>query len=327
MTTRHALHAIGAAMAVSCAAGAAEAQDNGVSDILEDVLREAARTDDLGNGFQALSVFSATPGITAATFYIDDEGDPDLNVIKLTPSHEFGEVSHGVRPYVQASFSYLDYTQDGEVFLADQPTRIELDVKSFTGLAAAGLSIDVAEGTKVRPILLGGYSYVSDSSDISGPFAEELAAAGKDIFFDAHLNSFLVGGAAEIVHERKIGEDINFIGNVRYTHFYANVFSASDEVLETDGDFGVLGSRAEFDGPTGLSLFGRELRWIGFASNTYLPGEQNDALGFSFFFELGGGIELVDRSVVDGIEGVSLRASAILGDHLVGWTAGASLEF
>ena len=72
-----------------------------------------------------------------------------------------------------------------------------------------------------------------------------------------------------------MGEGINLAASVRFTRFCDKVFNASDEVQQTDGDFGVLMSWAE----------------------------------------------------VDAIQGVNLRASAIVGDIMVGSTAGGTLEF
>lgn len=41
-----------------------------------------------------------------------------------------------------------------------------------------------------------------------------------------------------------------------------------------------------------------------------------------------GGIELVDKSIPKGVEGVSVRSSVIAGDNgLTGWIAGVQLEF
>jgi hypothetical protein len=118
--------------------------------------------------------------------------------------------------------------------------------------------------------------------------------------------------------------------NIRYDHFYARNFDASDSVLETTDDFSVLTSEAEVSGPAPLKLFGRGTRWIAFIGNTYLPGDQGDSqsgIGFDNFFEVGGGVALIDPSVVDGIVGLSLRASLIIGQDVTGWSAGLALEF
>ncbi len=181
-----------------------------------------------------------------------------------------------------------------------------------------------------RPIFLAGYSRIWDDSSVSGPDAQTFKNAGKGILFDAWLNTALVGGAAEVAHQGYLGPvtDINYGGNVRYDQFYANTFSASDSVLEGGSTFGILTAAAEVNGPVwGLTLLDREVRWIGYATNTYLPAGTGDELGFDYFFELGGGLELVDRNIIDGLEGVSVRSSVLFGDNVYGWTAGLALEF
>ena len=52
-----------------------------------------------------------------------------------------------------------------------------------------------------------------------------------------------------------------------------------------------------------------------------------ETLGFDYFFEFGGGLEIVDRGVVRGIDGISLRASYITGDNVSGFSVGAHIEF
>jgi len=42
---------------------------------------------------------------------------------------------------------------------------------------------------------------------------------------------------------------------------------------------------------------------------------------------LGGGIELEDDTLLRGLEGVSLRASALVGERVTGWSLGISLSF
>lgn len=310
-------------------AGPAAAQDQALVDALREAFRSEAARSDLGNAFQSLTVFGATPGISAATFHVDDGSgaDLDLNAIKLSPSRSF-HVGLGVRPYVEGTFGYLSAEQTIRVLEGvEDATTAAVDIDAFTVLAGIGIEIPVARGTVIRPIGLIGYSRIEDSAKIRGAFAEELALAGGGIVFDVEIDSLLYGAALELEHARSFEGGITFNGTVRYNQLFDEVLDASDPVLESSGSFGVFTAGAEIDGPTGMTVFSRELRWIGFAANTYLPGEQNDALGFSFFFEIGAGIELVDREVISGIEGISLRGSGIIGDNVTGWTAGLSVEF
>jgi hypothetical protein len=179
----------------------------------------------------------------------------------------------------------------------------------------------------LRPIFLVGYAHVSDDTKVRGPFSDELSEAAADFLFDIEIDSYQVGAALEVEYQRPLSSDINLLTNARYNYLYSEVYDASDSVLETDSDFGVFTARAELDGPTGTTAFGRELRWIGFLAGTYLPGSQSDTLGFDSFVEIGGGIEVVDRGVIEGIEGVSVRASGIVGNNVTGWSVGLELEF
>jgi len=322
------------ALAALVLSSAADAQVYPNEQELRAALEDAAERSNLSQAFQALSIFNVTPGVSAATFYVGDEdGKEDkIESYKFSPSRTFEPVYDGIKPYVEGTVGYLVGKQDVAAQLSDKGTTTSsIDIRTIAFLGGAGVEFDIVEGTVIRPIFLAGYSRIWDSSKTRGPDSQTLDNAGKGIIFDAWLNTAMVGGAVELEHVGYTDPqtDINYVANVRYDQLYANTFSASNSVLEGSSTFGVLTARAEFDGPVwGVNLLDRELRWIAFASNTYLPGDdESDALGFSYFFEVGGGLELVDRSVIDGLEGVSLRSSVLFGDNVYGWTAGFSLEF
>ncbi|MGF1554526.1 MAG: hypothetical protein ACFBWO_18790 [Paracoccaceae bacterium] len=313
-----------AVLAVSVAgAGAAPAQS--VEDLVRDVFRAEVGTGAVTNGFQALSIVGGAPGISAASFSVDDD-DFAFDVYKISPSHAFEVGWSGVRPYAEISLGYLDADQDFTFRFPSGGTDLDLDIHVLTALAGAGVEFDIAPGTVVRPIALFGYSRITDDAELVGPEAELLAAAGEGLLFDVEIDSLLYGAALAVETDQTIGEDIALNASLRYSHLVDDVIDASEPELEGTNDFGTLTAGVELDGPIGLSVFGRELRWIGFASHTYLPGEK-DALGFSYFFELGGGVEIVDRDVLSFIEGVSLRGSGIVGNGVTGFTAGATIEF
>ncbi len=304
----------------------AEAGETVVEDALRRAVESVAATGELAQSFQALSVFGASPGISAATFRVSDQ-DLDINAYKISPSYAFDIGLDPVKPYVEGTIGYLDADQDGTFqLLADTPTAIDLDIHAFTFLGGIGAEIEIAEGTVIRPIALIGYSRVDDDAELFGPEADLLGGAGAGILFDVRIDSLLYGAALEIETVQTISDDIDLVAGVRYNHLVDHVLDASSRFLEDDNDFGVLTARAEVDGPIGVSVFERELRWIAFAGHSFLPGEKDD-LGFSYFFELGGGVEIVSPGVLPWVEGVSLRASGIVGNGVTGFTAGASLEF
>jgi hypothetical protein len=131
----------------------------------------------------------------------------------------------------------------------------------------------------------------------------------------------------EIQHEAALPGDVRLTAHLRYNHLYANAIDSSDDLLERSTTFGVLTASTELDGPLHTTMLGHDLRWISFAAHTSFPGRASDSLGFSYFFEVGGGLELVDPALVRGVEGLSLRLSTLVGDGVTGWSVAAKLAF
>jgi hypothetical protein len=321
----------GAMLVVLMLSPTTEAVAQSLEDALRQTLREAAKASKLGNAFQSLSIFGATPGVSTAVFDVDQKEpntDFALRTAKLPLSHEFAPVIAGIRPYGELTLGYA-HADDKEAFdlVPGEATRINADFDTYSALAGIGATIPIVPHLSLRPIFLAGYSRITGDARFKGPFAEDLKAASSSLISDLTINTLLLGGALQARSAWRLGESIELVADARYNHFYARNFDASDSVLETADDFGVFNTRAEVDGPTPLTIFGRATRWIGFAGYTYLPGDQKDALGFDSFFELGGGVAIIYPEFVEGISGLSVRASLIVGEDVDGWSAGLSLEF
>ena len=182
---------------------------------------------------------------------------------------------------MEGSFGYVRADEEVSFALSpDAPTSISSRYQAVSGLAGAGLEFALGPNTKARPIVLAGYSHISDTSDVSGPFAAEIAAAGEGLAFNIETDSLLFGGAFALQHTQDLPGDIALDAEARYTHVYDTVTSASDPLLETDANFDAVTARAEFDGPLRAKLYSRDLRWIAFSSAFWIPGRTGDALGF-----------------------------------------------
>lgn len=279
--------------------------------------------------YQVLSIIGTTPGISAANFRLThDDTDPlEIDSYKLSPSHAFDVGIDGFRPYIEGTFGYVKSDQSLDLGDFDSTANhLKLKTKTLSVLGGAGAEFDIASGTILRPMALFGYSRSSNDTTSSGNFGDQFHSAGRGLLFDFKINSLLYGGALEIEQNHRWQNDVNLTANLRYNYLVDDSYSASDPALEGRDDYSVMTAGAELNGPTDLTLFGQPLRWIGFASGTYMPQIKGD-IGFNSFVELGAGIELVDSDVIPGIGGVSLRGSGILGDGVTGWSIGLAAEF
>ena len=57
------------------------------------------------------------------------------------------------------------------------------------------------------------------------------------------------------------------------------------------------------------------------------PSTNRDILGFNSFAEIGGGLRLLAPDVIRGVQGGTVRASAIVGPGVTGWLVSAALDF
>lgn len=322
----------GATLAVLVLSSASEAMaQQSLTDQIRQGLRDEAKATKQGSAFQSLSVFGATPGVSTAIFNVDHSEpgtDLTLRTLQLPLGHELAPVFAGIRPYGELTLGYSNANETDDLDLAPpQQTTIDADFETYSVLSGVGATIPVVPCLSVRPILLAGYSRIDGDANFKGPFADELKTASSGLINDMSIDTLLLGGALQAKVAWPLDESIQFTGEARFNYFYARNFNASDSVLETSDLFGVVTARSEVDGPTPLTVVGRQTRWIAFAGATYLPGDLKDALDFDYFFEVGGGIAIVDREIVDRVSGLSARASLIAGEDVIGWSAGLSLDF
>ena len=282
----------------------------------------------LGRAFQTFSILGGTPGIAAARYY----SDFDLNSFQLPISHSFDPIEggflSGVAPYAEITLGYLTgsqtfpLTSDG-----NSPNSVKLSFNAWSALAGGGIDVPLGNGFTVRPIALAGYSYVSGDANFYGANSVLARSQVTGILSDASLNSVLVGGALEVIYETPLRGDMNLRVQTRYNELVALVTGASSNALQDNGSFGVANASVTLTGPTGWHIASNAVRWLGYVKGTWLPETNPSVLGFNAFAEVGGGLQIIAPGVIRGVQGATVRASAIAGPGVTGWLVSAALNF
>ena len=286
------------------------------------------QSEGLGRAFQTFSIFGGTPGIAAARYY----SNFDLNSFQLPISHSFDPIEggflSGVAPYAEITLGYLTgsqtfpLTSDG-----NSPTSVKLSFNAWSALAGGGIDVPLGSGFKIRPIVLAGYSYVGGDAQFYGPNSVLARSQVSGILSDASLNSVLLGGALEVIYETPLRGDMNLRAQARYNELVALVTGASSNALQDSGTFGVANASVTLTGPTGWHIANNAVRWLGYAKGTWLPETNPSVLGFNAFAEVGGGLQIIAPGVIRGVQGATVRASAIAGPGVTGWLVSAALNF
>ena len=326
-------------------------------DELREDVREVADDVNRIGVFQAITFFSAAPGISGSSYRFSDD-DPETsanytNLIKLPISRDLGDCGfvpregqaedgraerqarnaqreaalNCIRPYGELSLSYLRATEDDVDAVLFEDTEIDFDLTTFTAQAGFGLAVPLPSSLTLRPILLLGYSHIDEDADINGAFADEFEQAAGGIFFGFEANSFLIGGAAELEHRASIADDVTLDSTIRYNHIVSDTFDASDDVLESTNDYGIWTANVRGRKKTDLTLLSREVAFIGSLGAAYFPGDTGDELLTDYFADAGLGVEIKEDRIVDGIDGFSLSGRYIFGPDVTGYSFGLSLIF
>jgi hypothetical protein len=287
-----------------------------------------ARSEGLGRAFQTFSIFGGTPGVAAAKIY----SDFDLNNFQLPITHTFkpfeGGYLNGVAPYVELTLDYL--TGDRTFPLthdANSPSSVKLSFNAWSALAGGGFDVPLGNGFRLRPILLAGYSHVDGDANFFGPNSALFRSLVGGILSDASVNSALLGGALELIYETPLRRDLTLNTQVRYNELAAVVTSASSTALKQKGGFGVANASITLSGPTDWRIGANDVRWLGYAKGTWLPNTNPGVLGFNLFAEIGGGLQVIAPNIVRGVQGGTVRASAIVGPGVTGWLVSAAIDF
>ncbi|MDZ5648615.1 hypothetical protein [Nitrospirillum sp. BR 11828] len=325
--------AMAGAVAAMLLGPAAGAQTVGTDpQAIRDAVRQQLKAEDIGHGFETLGVFGGTPDASAARY---SSNEITLHGYKLPITHSFRDKddTDGVAPYLEVTLGYESAWQDTALATGSTPAdagadtgQVKQSFKSYSALGGFGLDIPVGPSTTIRPVALGGYTRIRGSGEFSGADADLLRESTGGILTSMRIDSFLAGGGVEVLHDRALPDDLRLHLMGRFSEFADIPNRVSDPSLETTGSFGFATVNAQLDGPLG-HLFAEDLRWIAFGRGNVLIGAQQAFLGFDKFLEVGGGLEVVTPHLGYGVEGVTLRGSAIVGNGVRGWTVGLGLAF
>ena len=287
-----------------------------------------ARSEGLGRAFQTFSIFGGTPGVAAAQFY----SDFDLNNFQLPIAHSFAPIEggyfNGIAPYAELTLDYLTGNQTFPLTPnANTPSSVKLTFNAWSVLAGGGFDVPLGDGFKLRPIVLAGYSHVGGDASFFGPNSALFSSLVGGVLNDASLNSALIGGALALLYETRFSGDLMFNTQVRYNELAALVTGASSSALKQNSSFGVANASIDLSGPTDWHIAANPIRWIGYVNGTWMPNTDRGILGFNAFAEIGGGLQVLAPNVVRGVQGGTVRASAIVGPGVTGWLVSAALDF
>lgn len=302
---------------------------SGLDGVIDEVRQQAieqAGPDRLGAGYAAMMNFAATPDISSATYYIDsaDAGDPTMNVYKIPLRREFMLEGRDWKPFVEASFGYLDYEATFDVLPQES---VKADWKSYGGLLGLGVKMPLNDDLDFVPALDLGLVRLESSADYRGPVAEAiLKPALEGVVFDWDANAYLIGATVGLDY-RHAFETWTVEGRTRLTYSHFDTYDSSSPQVEFDADISTFTLQVDVIKPLDAKIGGYPLALVSHFGNTTFIGNNRDALGFDYFFEAGLALE-TDVSQNDWpVKKLRLGAMGIFGADVTGWSVIFGYQF
>jgi hypothetical protein len=289
---------------------------------LRDSVRDAIRPEDLGAGYVALLNFAVNPDISAATYKIDGgDGRGDdftLDVYRLPLCHVFTSENLSFRPFVAANFAYQTY--GGNRIYLDDRDSIGTAYEAYGGSATLGAEIPIFDPLVLLVAVNSGIAHLENRADYYGVIAENLlrpALAG--LVFDWDADAWLTGVSAGMQYSRKLdGNEYRATIDVTFNHFAT--YETSSDFVEFEANATTCSLQLESLFPLPGSLFGMPLALATSLGHTSFYGQENDALGFSYFFEAGVAIETDVAEHDIFVKKMRFGAKAMAGEDVIGWS-------
>lgn len=259
---------------------------------------------------------------------VDGEGGVALTTVNLPLQRDL-PLDDGYELHVEGSLSWfsararLDDVWDGA--LAGNETSVRSRWQGGSAYVAAGPRLDLGRRLHLTPMLSGALAYTDNDAYYGGPGAATTAALLDGIVLNWHSTSAAVGGAARLEHEQPVGEAHRLRSLARYDLRRFEGIDSTDSAQDAPETLQRLLLRTGLDGPTGATVFDRPLDWNAHVAWTRFLGNNDDALGFRDYVELGLGLALPLHA--EGGTRLTLAGAVMVGEDVSGWSFGGSLAF
>jgi len=282
-----------------------------------------ARVDDVSSeaGAQLLSIvgLAATPDITASRLNLDDTGDlagERIDVLRLANdlSVDFDDGTL----FFEGNLGFA--RADVDLRLGDN-VREKVNFDAIGAFGSVGPSLRVGEFTRLRPLAIIGMGYVSDDFGLPDDLAPD---EGADI--DLRQWSLAGGFGLSIDHERPIGDDTLDL-RLKVSQLFFTTLWSGDPRFTGDTVNRNVNANAVYKYDTGIRLVGHPLLLTGLLGANAFLGDQRDALGFAWFAEYGGGLELDLSGGDTAVQRARVRVTGIAGDGVTGISFGLGVGF
>ena len=292
--------------------------------------------DAIGDRIEALTILGGDYGIAAATFRstgkfsFGETTDATLTVTKLGGSGDIGDpqplgsLSVGWQPRLQGNMGWLDATQHLHQGVVDGDTT---QVKVYGIEFGGGARLWMNDRFSFAPTLMGLYGHMSETYTANSAFMQaNLAQATELGLVDWTVDTWTLITGVDFQYVYRWDRTIITLSSLP-VYYHTESFKSSNVHLNVNGDSQTWANMVDVDIPTGVMLYGHELRTGGYYRWTGLYGGLSRGLNETSLNEVHGRVVLDFLNQLWKVQWIGFGGSYIWGPNITGWTVGADVVF
>lgn len=286
----------------------------------------------VGPRVEALTVLGGDYGVAGAKYKTTGDGNSNthIDVSKFGGSGDvgdpmpLGDLGVGWQPRLQGSMGTLNAERKfTEGTLNGDRNKYETFAIQFGG----GARFWFNDQFSIAPTIMGMYGHTRNSYEAESPFGQTYAPrAGQMGLINWNIDTWTVRPAVNAQYVFVFGRTLVTLAS-DFTYFHTESFNSSSSVIDVNGDSEAWRNLIDVDVPTGVELFGHELRTGGFFARTEFFGDLEDGLNTDHMYEVHGRVVLDFLNQLWKVQWIGLGASYLWGSNFEGYSIGADVAF
>jgi hypothetical protein len=287
----------------------------------------------VGSRVEAATILGGDYGVSggAYTSVNNNSGNVDISISKfggmgdIGAPQQLGTLDIGWQPQVQGSMGYLTATKhyNGESVLNGDQN----EDKTFAIQFGGGARFWFNDNFSIAPTFMGMYGYTENSYTANSIFGQANQGAARQLgLIDWNVDTATIRPALDVQYQYTWHRTI-FTLSSDPTYYYTWGFDSSSANVDVSGNSESWENKLDVDIPTGVELWGHELRTGGYFSRTELWDGLQQGLNTDYYYEAHGRLVLDFLNQLWKVQWIGIGYSYMWSSNFSGWSVGADVTF
>jgi hypothetical protein len=289
--------------------------------------------DTVGNRVETATILGGDYGVGGGAYTSAGKANDnaDISVSKFGGSgvigapQPLGSLDIGWQPQLQGSMGYLTAKNNFDSGLLNADVD---EYKTFAIQFGGGARFWFDDHFSIAPTFMGMYGHTEDSYTARSAFGQANQAEATSLgLIGWTVDTWTIRPSLNLQYQFTWKRTI-FTLSSEPTYFHTESFNSSSSYIGVNGDSATWENKLDVDAPTGVELFGHELRTGGFFDRTELYGNLRDGMSSDYLYEAHGRIVLDFLNQLWKVQWIGVGVSHFWGEgEFNGWSYGADISF